>query len=363
MFDAILVTFALLDQIISVFDPTFIMLSRVFRAARFARVIKSMRDMQDLRLMVAAILCSLSSIMWAIVLLFFVIYLFAVAMLLFITGSGEVHQDSHLIFEFYGSLFRTVTSLFGAISGGKDWGDLMRPVQEISENFAMVFYMGYISLTLFGIMNILTAVFVRNTGQIAKVDRELVIMEERQKNEKAKAAIKKLMKDADANDNGIISWEELDHQLKKHGTILYLKSLDIDEADVRRLFGLLSDGTHEVNTEEFLTGMMQLRGQAKALDTASLMLESKRRGEEMRALLRYVEDRFDYLHNDQQEFDIISPRPRRISDYIEEEKDGNQSAMQRIDRLASVGPAEPKPAYQQQKTPKPGDAQVKTSAI
>lgn len=300
-YDAFLVCFALLDQLINVFSPSFLMMSRVFRAIRFARVIKSMRDMRSLRLMVASILCCLSSIVWATVLLFFVIYLFAVALLLFLTSSGHMEpwrSDASVLHEYYGALGTCMTTLFGAISGGIDWGDLMRPVEKVNTIFARVFFVGYISITLFGVMNILTAVFVQNTGQVsklAKVDGELIIMEERHKEAVAVAALKKLLLHADTSGDGIVTLEELEQQLTRYETLLYLRCLEIDEADVRRLFGLLADGTQQVRVEEFLGGMMRLRGSAKALDTAILMLDSNRRGQDIHVRLRNIEERLDSI--------------------------------------------------------------------
>lgn len=340
-FDVFVLAISLVHLLVKQVDTSgqaevrFLAASRMIRACRFARVIRNLRDMQHLRLMVAAILSSLSSICWAIVLLSFIIYLFAVGLLSFLTDNAldSDTKQANILHEFFDGLLPAMLTLFASISGGLDWYEVMTPVIASDRWFARTFFVSYISLVLFGVMNILTAVFVRNAGHVEKIDRKLVIMEERQKTAKATAAIKKLMAHADADKDGVITREELERQLERHETLLYLRRLDIDDADVRRLFMLLADGASEVQDSEFLDGLLRLRGAAKTLDAASLMIETKRRGQEIRALLRYIEDRFD-------EIPIENHPPKRIAEYIDEEREEFEpwwNSKQRIDSLAAIG--------------------------
>merc|ERR1712039_880168 len=60
----------------------------------------------------------------------------------------------------------------------------------------------------------------------------------------------------------------------------YFESIDLDVADAWTLFKLLdSEGVGCISIEAFITGCLNLRGQAKAVHIAKLMHESERSSE------------------------------------------------------------------------------------
>merc|ERR1711988_345569 len=57
----------------------------------------------------------------------------------------------------------------------------------------------------------------------------------------------------------------------------YLSSLNIEIREAKSIFNLLDlDKSGEVTIEEFIFGLMRLKGNAKAIDTHTLLYENKR---------------------------------------------------------------------------------------
>merc|ERR1719284_1939562 len=79
------------------------------------------------------------------------------------------------------------------------------------------------------------------------------------------------------NEGGILTWEDFEDSLDDPAIQLYFKAVDLDIAEARNLFLLLdSDGSGAVETGEFVTGCLRLKGDAKAIDLATLMYDTRR---------------------------------------------------------------------------------------
>merc|ERR1719156_143848 len=75
--------------------------------------------------------------------------------------------NPNLVMYFYGSLPRTVFTLYCTISGGIDWNDTVEPLITISPAIAL-FFSVYIAFAVFCVLNIVTGVFVENATKIIR---------------------------------------------------------------------------------------------------------------------------------------------------------------------------------------------------
>jgi len=319
----ILTTWA--EILLDMLDLSFIRALRIFRAIRAVRVVRVVRWVRELRMMVASILCSLVSLAWAFVFLFFVLYLFAIYILMDVQshmyhltspdaldswsqcGSQTVPgvdgtmtttygPDCQLIF-YYGTLWDAMLSLFKAISGGQDWFELLEPLDRVSPIFYNSFFVFYVGFVVFGVMNILTAIFVESASSIAEIDKDLVIQEQISRQNSAVNALRRVFYEADADKTQTITRQELEEHLQDEQVMAYLKFLELDIQETRGLFQLLDvDEKDEVGIEEIVMGMMRLKGAAKGVDIATLMYENKRIFVRLAAFMHYVEDNFMVLN-------------------------------------------------------------------
>jgi len=313
-FDSVLMMSSLVTLFSSVCDISFIRSIRVLRSLRAVRLIKSLRFVRDLRLMIASIVCSASSLFWALVMLSIMLYLFA----LFVQ-QGVLHnleqgsKSSALLLKYYGSLGATMLSLFMAITGGKDWSDLIEPLLEISYWYYGL-YIFYLLFVVLGIMNILTAIFCESAGQIAQIDRDLVIQDHMTNEQSTVNELRRVFQEFDENHDGSLDEDELGLLLKDDRTKRHLSLLGIDVYEAHGLFTLLDiTGTGEVSINEFVNTLLRLKGQAKALDLATLIYENKRIMGQMARFMKYVHDQFDCVKELLENNNIIVSSP---SDFV-----------------------------------------------
>ncbi|CAJ1346989.1 unnamed protein product [Effrenium voratum] len=144
--DAILVAFGLFEEILtrsfsvtSAPNMSSARILRLLRLVRVARVLRVLRFFSDLRVMILGVLSSLKALMWALILLFFIIYIASVCILQFV-GEHLKENPQDLPsgpLEFAGlspfsSLATSCFTLFLTISGGISWGELAPPLMAVN---------------------------------------------------------------------------------------------------------------------------------------------------------------------------------------------------------------------------------------
>lgn len=245
---------------------------RILRLIRVLRLVRLLRFVQELRTLVCSIGSSFRSLCWTLVLLFLMIYVVSVCLTQLVADSGAedpsiVLDESTMVHYYYGTLMRSVLSLFQAITGGVDWDDLVLPLTTHIHPVLSVVFTLYIAFAVLAMMNVVTGVFVESALYAAKADKEDELV----------STVRNMFVHTDVDNSGSICWEEFAEQLDSPQMSRYFKALDIDVSDARGLFTLLdADESGEVNAEEFLDGCLRLRGPAKAIDLATLMYFNKR---------------------------------------------------------------------------------------
>lgn len=262
MFDCILVLTSLIDRVTVALNLTFLRSLRALRAIRAARMLRSITIIQHLRMMVAAILSSMMSLTWGV--------------LQSLQYDAELPVRSTSLLIYYGSLGDSIITLFKAISGGIDWGDVAQPLWELHMGYFLCFVLFVIVVT-FGILNIVTGVFVEDAKGIANIDKDLVIQQHMDERKAQAETLKTLFGNADTDDSGTLTREELESQLSSDEAAASLSFLDLDVREARAFYDLLDlDGDACVRSEDFVDGLMRLKGPASGVDLAMMMSENKR---------------------------------------------------------------------------------------
>lgn len=255
---------------------------RVLRVLRVVRVLRALRLLsffRELRLMVNAITGSLKSFIWSMMVLILVFYIFGLSMTVgsceyLSSGQGESWKEQKSdLRDFFGSLDRSMFSLFQAMSGGRDWAEFYEALSGVNAIHKLTFVFA-VSFSLFAIANVLAATFVESALQASNTDRETIIKEELQNQKNYLNRIKELFEEMDLDDTGTLSIEEFEKHLDDDRVVAYFNTLKLDVSDARTLFLLLDhDGSGSIDLDEFVSGCHRLKGESRSLDVAIVRYE------------------------------------------------------------------------------------------
>jgi len=175
----------------------------------------------------------------------------------------------------FGTVLRSMHTLYQSVTGGHDWGATAELLQEINDVWLMVFIIYQFVMT-FALMNVVTGVFCNGAIEGAQQDCSEVIEAHIATMQQHVAQFRSLFQIIDSDHNGRISLDELQQHLEDDQVQAYLSALEIEPKETWTLFALLDeDGSEEIDLEEFILGCLHLKGNARAVDLAKVSIENK----------------------------------------------------------------------------------------
>lgn len=248
---------------------------RLLRVVRMTRVIRIIRFIRELRLMVFSLTGSLKSLAWAVVLLLIVLLVFGVfftdgAVAYCVQHDAMQSEDTRELRQYFGQLSISIISLYMAMSGGEDWSYLMHALKPLPVEYTLLF-LGFVTFAILALLNVITAVFVGTAMQRSQNDRELIVQQELEHKGELIAIMTQVFDELDSSNCGELCLEEFEKHMDDEKIMAYLRYLEIDVSQVRTLFRLLDvDQTGYVDLDEFVNGVMRLKGGATSMDLAVL---------------------------------------------------------------------------------------------
>jgi len=298
-----------LSQVIS--SVSALRLLRLLRILRAARAVRIFQFMKQLRLMLFSVVSCLISMMWAILLLFLIICLFALFLedsalqeLIDMKKGNMTGPETPLdpsnpmvvsLSTHWNGMLQAIVSLIYSISGGADWGDLAEPFWIIPP-FCGVAYLAFVILTIFGLLNVLVGIFVQEASELTKWDKDFVVDAFVQKRKEQQKEICDLFDSMDLDQTGKITFQEMAKALQKDNIAAYFQHLEVDIQKVEVLFHVLdSNGDGAIQKDEFLAGLRKLHGHANATDVADMILEEQKMNRKLDTMGTIICQRIDSL--------------------------------------------------------------------
>lgn len=225
--------------------------------------------------------------MWAMVLLFSIQYIFGLVFTEALNDrlkeDSEAFADNKQLVEYYGSLGRTVYTLFQAMSGGISWGEVANPLGDLGVLYEVMFNV-YITFVVFAVMNVVTGIFCQNAIECAAKDEEEVIAEQMDAQGEYVARLQKLFTNLNEYNDGEVTIDDFLNHMENPKVQAYFSAMGLDAADAQTIFRVLdTDNGGSVEMSEFISGCLKIRGPAKRLDIAEM---STRLGTLEKQLLR-----------------------------------------------------------------------------
>merc|ERR1712192_24884 len=121
-----------------------------------------------------------------------------------------------------------------------------------------------------------TAIFLKQTLNVAAKDSDLIYQERLQKHSIDVEVIKAIFNEGDQDQGGDMDRREFRRLFRNEEVVRWLSQLGLEVSEVQGLFNLLDDGDGKITFDELLSGIFRLRGEARAVDLATLLFENKK---------------------------------------------------------------------------------------
>jgi len=266
----------------SVSNVSFLRTMRLLRMARVLRTIRTMRTFQQLRVLTHTMVLSFLSVFWSLLILFIFMLvgaLFMVQILQDYILDRSNDLDTRLwANRYYGTSLKALYTMFEMTFSGC-WPVYARElIEEVSPWFSGFFVL-YVTLVIFTLIRIIYALLIKDTMQAAANDAEQVVQEKSQQTKALVANLSELFSAADTSGDGFLSREEFDQILSFPTVRVWMSSLGMAVQDSEALFAVFTEGAAsdtKISYEEFIHGVMRLKGHGREQDILCNMRDTRR---------------------------------------------------------------------------------------
>jgi len=254
---------------------------RITRILRIMRIVKVVRFIRALRSLIYSIIFTLRSLAWSMLLLMLIMYVFAIIFTDAVTQHlssrfGEEHRKIELVLmKRFGTLHDAMHTLFRCIAEGISWDLVIEPLIDVNWLLGYAFSL-YIAFCCFAVLNVMTGVFCQSAKESAEKDQDLMIQMHHMDKQRRAMTIKQLFQALDTRKSGSITLREFEEQFRDEDVKAFFHIFELEPVDAWTLFMLLdTEGTGDVDVEEFVEGCLKLKGPAKSIDLAVLMHDAR----------------------------------------------------------------------------------------
>eukprot|EP00812_Abedinium_dasypus_P008719 NODE_245_length_1757_cov_111.855464.p1 GENE.NODE_245_length_1757_cov_111.855464~~NODE_245_length_1757_cov_111.855464.p1 ORF type:complete len:573 (+),score=203.28 NODE_245_length_1757_cov_111.855464:65-1720(+) len=306
-------------------------LLRFVRLTKLTRLVRLLHitGLKELHLMVRGLFAGMKTLVWAIVLLFFFVYICGIIMTDVITRGdrvprGEEFEDE--MNQLFGSLPAAMITTFRCLIGDCATSQGKPTIGMLIDAFGLPFALGYVlvvMLVTFGLFNLIMAIYLENTlaaarqhdtgheanKHVAQLVKELLrifctTQKHRSNNMPSNPELAE-------DDNDVDCTRPIQRQTYMQAITCrrvqrIMDTLEI-ESDRARLFDVIdADGNQSLSVREFVQGLLRLRGEAQRSDVLASVLgvravldklreldartQSESVGEKLRAILKKLNE-------------------------------------------------------------------------
>jgi hypothetical protein len=322
IFDSVVVGLSLVSFVIAAIGADdggsgLFSLFRLLRVLRLARVARFFRIFKQLTVMLMSLFDGMKTLVWAAMLLSLILYM--IAILVVFTNEELIYSLRDTSFAgLVESLPMVMYVLFECMSEGCG-NNIVRPLVDETgyRSLVLVFYPLFTVFTVFGVLNLFTAMFVDNTMEAARVNEDRLRQSRDNQSKLLASKIQKLVEvmiaeeKAAATEKGLPE-EPVDGAAEGEGEILtkqtfqralqnpdvrkLLSGMDISDTDHVLLFDVLdADGSGNLSVSEIVQGLVQVQAPARALDIVAVRLGMRAMQRQLKEQLAEQKESFDRL--------------------------------------------------------------------
>eukprot|EP00928_Gymnodinium_smaydae_P095440 TRINITY_DN8208_c0_g1_i1.p1 TRINITY_DN8208_c0_g1~~TRINITY_DN8208_c0_g1_i1.p1 ORF type:complete len:449 (+),score=49.63 TRINITY_DN8208_c0_g1_i1:132-1478(+) len=249
-----------------------IRITRVIRVLKIGRIVRFVRALREL---VNSIIGTLRSLCWSIVLLCVILYAFGIALTHAVVESEGDEENSKLVRLYFGSVGRSMFTLFKALTNGMSWHEVSTPLEKVGSLYVIIFLV-YICFAYFAVLNVITSAFCSSAIDSAQRDVDTMIHNQLRHNQAYVSLISELFENLDVERTGFVSKQDFIDCLDQPEIQAFLSSIELDSQDATMLFEMMDvDKSDAISMEQFTMACVRLKGGARNIDMARLLRQSQ----------------------------------------------------------------------------------------
>mmetsp|Transcript_127902 Transcript_127902/g.409725 ORF Transcript_127902/g.409725 Transcript_127902/m.409725 type:complete len:699 (-) Transcript_127902:95-2191(-) len=248
-------------------NVTFARSLRLFKMGKILRIFRAMRLMKELRVMLASIVGSCSSLFWSFVMIGMINYIFALFFMQQMTvelSANQLDPPDSVEWEsqrfFFRSVERTCLTLMEATMGGLDWDVVFKLIEPLGLVYVLAFIF-YIAFFNFAVLNILTGIFVENAMKLCKPDFLEAFAMQRDQRQREEKELHRIVTAMDLDDDGRIIKDDFVAMASFPEVTRCFAAVGIDVCDPVASFKMVaSPEGHEVfSVDDFVDRMKKMK--------------------------------------------------------------------------------------------------------
>lgn len=251
-------------------------LFRVFGLVRMAKIIKRNRALEELRLVVQGLASSFETLIWAFILITMFLYIAGLLLTKHIGLNVEVYSEYKKLSggwdheEYFGTVGRSMYSLLQAmILDG--WASKIARHTIANQWYMFAFWIIFLLLTTFGIMNIVVSVIVELMLTASANNENKVRLSEEKHRKEEMNCLKEIFLMSDEDGNNTLDLDEFVSACKIPAVQARMRQLNLPINEASKLFGAIdADESSSLTFDEFISGCMKLRGPAQSKEMLAI---------------------------------------------------------------------------------------------
>jgi hypothetical protein len=323
-----------------------VLVLRSLRLIRVGRAVRLHPQCREMWVLMRGLTSSGSVLQWTLVIAFAVMYVFAIAAVEFIARNPKFADDEYAQ-ERFGNFLRSMFTMLQLITMDTYCDSIIRPMME-RQPWLGVFFVLFVVLGVFIVMNLVTAIIVDNAFKIVQEDQDSVAKDREMKKKRDLKILAQLFMEIDLDGSGELSRDELYASLKNKKVEMQLDILEMKVHELEETWEVLDDGDGQLTIKEFTDGIRRMKGDAQAKDIADVVKKLRYTDKKHKELASQAQRYSDTLHQLEYDANQITADARavqllfkemchRLSSFIErgeKEDRRHQKEEQKMAKLA-----------------------------
>jgi voltage-gated sodium channel len=244
---------------------------RLMRMLRIAQLVKVLHSFPELWLLVNGLWMALRTLTWVFVFLVIIVYVGGLFMATVVgseCGQDGVFTNFADCEDMFGSMLGSMYTLFQVLTL-ESWSMAVARPAIKGKPWLVIFFIVFLFLTSFGLMNIVTGIIVEQTIQASSENEEKLSKQKLARQRVELALLRHIFESANEDGDLFMNGDEFVEICSRKDVRQIFAELDLPVSRSRlaaRLFEVLDgDGDGQMAIEEFMEAVMRLKNEGRGL--------------------------------------------------------------------------------------------------